>query len=92
MTPHEVLGLRVGEEDPAIPGQDKDGETGSRDLRKDVFKPFVRLDARNQDTGGTGLGLAIALDIARSHGGDIGLGESKAGGPAGNRPGAGVRA
>jgi two-component system osmolarity sensor histidine kinase EnvZ len=47
----------------------------------DVFKPFVRLDdARNQDTPGTGLGLAIALDVARSHGGDIALGRSTAGG------------
>jgi two-component system osmolarity sensor histidine kinase EnvZ len=47
----------------------------------DVFKPFVRLDdARNQDTPGTGLGLAIALDVARSHGGDIALGRSAAGG------------
>ena len=46
-----------------------------------MFRPFFRLDsARNQDEGGTGLGLAIALDIARSHGGDITLGESKAGG------------
>jgi two-component system osmolarity sensor histidine kinase EnvZ len=46
-----------------------------------VFRPFFRLDdARNQDQGGTGLGLAIALDIARSHGGDITLGDSRAGG------------
>ncbi len=33
LTPHEVLGLGVGEEDPAIPGQDKDGETGGRGER-----------------------------------------------------------
>ena len=47
----------------------------------DVFKPFVRLDdARNQDSPGTGLGLAIALDVARSHGGDITLSRSEAGG------------
>jgi two-component system, OmpR family, osmolarity sensor histidine kinase EnvZ len=32
------------------------------------------------DEGGTGLGLAIARDIARSHGGDIMLGESPMGG------------
>jgi two-component system, OmpR family, osmolarity sensor histidine kinase EnvZ len=37
-------------------------------------------DVRNQDEGGSGLGLAIALDIARSHGGDISLGDSKVGG------------
>ena len=42
-----------------------------------MFKPFLRLDdARNQDEVGTGLGLAIARDIARSHGGDIALGDS----------------
>ena len=49
--------------------------------REDVFKPFVRLDeARNQDEGGSGLGLAIARDIARSHGGDVVLGDSPLGG------------
>ena len=46
-----------------------------------MFRPFVRLDqARNQDAGGTGLGLSIARDIARSHGGDITLGDSPMGG------------
>ena len=50
-------------------------------MREEVFKPFLRLDdARNQDEGGTGLGLAIARDIARSHGGDITLGDSPMGG------------
>ena len=50
-------------------------------MREEVFKPFLRLDdARNQDEGGTGLGLAIARDIARSHGGDIMLGDSPMGG------------
>jgi len=50
-------------------------------MREEVFKPFLRLDdARNQDQGGTGLGLAIARDIARSHGGDITLGDSPQGG------------
>lgn len=49
--------------------------------RANVFKPFYRLDhARNQDEGNTGLGLAIARDIAKSHGGDITLGESSMGG------------
>lgn len=60
---------------------DDDGPGIPQDKRDDVFKPFVRLDsARNQDAGGTGLGLAIARDIARSHGGDITLTDSKAGG------------
>ncbi len=51
--------------------------------REHVFRPFYRLDdARNQPAGAgsTGLGLAIARDIARIHGGDIALEQSKLGG------------
>lgn len=60
---------------------DDDGPGVPPELREEVFKPFVRLDeARNQDEGGSGLGLAIARDIARSHGGDIVLGDSALGG------------
>ncbi|HMF23070.1 MAG TPA: ATP-binding protein [Pseudolabrys sp.] len=60
---------------------DDDGPGIRPELREEVFKPFLRLDdARNQDEGGTGLGLAIARDIARSHGGDITLGDSQLGG------------
>jgi len=60
---------------------DDDGPGIAPELREDVFKPFFRIDeARNVDGGGTGLGLAIARDIARSHGGDIILGESPLGG------------
>ncbi|SFJ98838.1 sensor histidine kinase [Methylocapsa palsarum] len=65
------LTLHVDDDGPGIPA----------DRREDVFRPFFRLDeARNQDEGGTGLGLAIALDIARSHGGDISLTDSPSGG------------
>jgi two-component system, OmpR family, osmolarity sensor histidine kinase EnvZ len=65
------LTIHVDDDGPGIPPH----------RREEVFKPFVRLDsARNQDEGGTGLGLAIARDIARSHGGDIFLSDSKAGG------------
>ena len=62
---------------------DDDGPGIPPDRREDVFRPFFRLDeSRNQDEGvtGTGLGLAIARDIARSHGGDISLGDSPLGG------------
>jgi two-component system, OmpR family, osmolarity sensor histidine kinase EnvZ len=60
---------------------DDDGPGIPDEQREDVFRPFYRLDeARNQDEGGTGLGLAIARDIARSHGGDIQLGQSPLGG------------
>jgi len=65
------LTIHVDDDGPGIPPE----------KREDVFRPFFRLDSsRNQDTGGTGLGLAIARDIARSHGGDISLGDSRAGG------------
>ena len=60
---------------------DDDGPGIPPDQREDVFRPFFRLDeARNQDEGGTGLGLAIARDVARSHGGDIVLGQAPIGG------------
>ena len=49
--------------------------------REEAFRPFHRLDqGRNLQTGGSGLGLAIARDIARAHGGDIILDQSKLGG------------
>ncbi len=31
--PDEIFGFGIGEDDPAIPGQEKDSETGSRDRR-----------------------------------------------------------
>ncbi|MCK5090801.1 MAG: two-component sensor histidine kinase, partial [Hyphomicrobiaceae bacterium] len=63
--------IEVDDNGPGIPPSE----------RANVFKAFYRLDhARNQDEGNTGLGLAIARDIAKSHGGDITLGESSMGG------------
>ncbi|KAA0700464.1 HAMP domain-containing protein [Neorhizobium sp. P12A] len=60
---------------------DDDGPGIPVESREDVFKPFFRLDAaRNLDNSGTGLGLAIARDIARSHGGNVTLGDSPRGG------------
>jgi len=46
--------------------------------RERAMRPFTRLDeARNLDQGGSvGLGLSIALDVARSHGGQLILRES----------------
>jgi two-component system, OmpR family, osmolarity sensor histidine kinase EnvZ len=68
---HRYLSVTIDDDGPGIPAK----------MREEVFKPFLRLDdARNQDEGGTGLGLAIARDIARSHGGDIMLGDSPMGG------------
>ncbi|MFN0218966.1 MAG: ATP-binding protein [Hyphomicrobium sp.] len=63
--------IEVDDNGPGIP----------RAERENVFRPFYRLDhARNQDEGNSGLGLAIARDIAKSHGGEIALGESSMGG------------
>jgi len=68
---HRWLTVTIDDNGPGIPP----------DMREEVFKPFLRLDnARNQNEGGSGLGLAIARDIARSHGGDIMLGDSPMGG------------
>jgi len=65
------LRVEVDDDGPGIPASERDN----------VFRPFYRIDhARNQDKGNTGLGLAIAQDIAKSHGGDIALGESSLGG------------
>ena len=60
---------------------DDDGPGIADNYREEVFKPFFRLEvSRNPMTGGIGLGLSIARDVARSHGGDIVLGESPLGG------------
>ncbi len=60
---------------------DDDGPGIPENERENVFRPFYRLDhARNQDEGNSGLGLVIARDIAKSHGGEIALGESSMGG------------
>ena len=65
-----TIGFTVEDDGPGIPAKDHEA----------AMSPFVRLDpARNQDKGsGVGLGLAIVADIARSHGGVLRLGESKA--------------
>lgn len=65
------LRVEVDDNGPGIPPAE----------RENVFKPFYRIDkSRNQDTANSGLGLAIARDIAKSHGGNVTLGESSIGG------------
>lgn len=63
-----ALCFRVEDDGPGIPTE----------ARSEALKPFARLD-RSRDPnrgGGVGLGLSIAADIARSHGGALGLWES----------------
>ncbi len=72
------VGLHRGEDSVRIVVDDNGPGIPSAQ-REEAFKPFRQLDPGTQ-TGGSGLGLTIARDIARSHGGDIELGESPAGG------------
>ncbi len=62
--------LRITVEDngPGIPAERRD----------EAVRPFIRLDAARDPNrgGGVGLGLSIAADVARSHGGQLRLGES----------------
>lgn len=70
-TEGEWVRIEVDDDGPGIPPSE----------RENVFRPFYRIDhARNVDEGNSGLGLAIARDIAKSHGGEIALGESSMGG------------
>ncbi len=58
-----------------------DGPGIPDDKKKDVMRPFVRLDeARGSNTGGTGLGLSIAQTAIENHGGQIFLENSDMGG------------
>lgn len=66
----KVLDFIVEDDGPGIPPED----------RARALSPFTRLDAaRNQDAAGgnVGLGLSIALDVARSHGGNLDLAGSE---------------
>ncbi|MCB1484570.1 MAG: HAMP domain-containing protein [Hyphomicrobiaceae bacterium] len=70
-TEGQWIRIEVDDNGPGIPPSE----------RENVFRPFYRIDhARNVDEGNSGLGLAIARDIAKSHGGEIALGQSSMGG------------
>jgi two-component system osmolarity sensor histidine kinase EnvZ len=67
----DVVEITVDDDGPGIPAES----------REEAFRPFHRLDSgRTLASGGVGLGLAIARDIARGHGGEITLADSKLGG------------
>lgn len=76
------VSVRAGHRGDAIEiTVDDDGPGIPEEKRAEVFRPFFRLDdSRNPETGGVGLGLTIARDVVRSHGGEILLSESPAGG------------
>jgi two-component system osmolarity sensor histidine kinase EnvZ len=72
-----VVSLVVGERAIRISVED-DGPGIPKSQRESALAPFFRLDkSRNQNRGGgVGLGLSIAADVARSHGGNLRLGQS----------------
>ena len=78
----EHVSVRAGPRDKVIEITiDDDGPGIPPDKRKEVFKPFFRIEgSRNPETGGVGLGLTIARDVARNHGGDIVLEDAPGGG------------
>jgi len=73
--------LRVGEgPGTAVVDVIDDGPGIPAPERERVFARFVRLDAsRGRGAGGAGLGLAIARGIARAHGGDLSVVDSRSG-------------
>ena len=78
----EHVSVRAGPRDQVIEITiDDDGPGIPPDKRKEVFRPFFRLEqSRNPETGGVGLGLTIARDVVRNHGGDIVLEDAPGGG------------
>lgn len=67
----DAVEIAVDDDGPGIPAE----------KREEVFRPFYRLEgARTLQSGNVGLGLAIARDIARGHGGDVTLSDSRFGG------------
>src|SRR5210317_1229646 len=60
--------IKIEDDGPGIPENEYDN----------VFKPFYKIDkGRSESKSSVGLGLSIALDILRSHGGNIKLEKSK---------------
>ncbi len=57
-----------------------DGPGVPRRLRKKIFEPFFRAsDKLTEGVSGTGIGLTISRDLARLHGGDLVLMDTKVG-------------
>ena len=65
----------------AVLDVDDDGPGIAVADRERVFDRWVRLDtSRSRPGGGAGLGLALVREIARSHGGEVAVGDSPLGG------------
>ncbi|GLX80292.1 two-component sensor histidine kinase [Thalassotalea insulae] len=65
---HNMNTLWIEDDGPGIP----------KLMRNDIFQAFKRIDAsRNRQSGGYGLGLAIVKQVARWHGGDVTVQDSK---------------
>jgi two-component system osmolarity sensor histidine kinase EnvZ len=74
---HVALTVRLGSRSLAYVVED-DGPGIPEADRARALQPFTRLDAARDpnEGGGVGLGLSIAMDVARSHGGSLELGDS----------------
>lgn len=65
----DVVDIEVSDSGPGVSDAD----------RERIFEPFFRSDGVRADESGSGLGLSIAREIARAHGGEVVLAETKAG-------------
>ncbi|MDR0406759.1 MAG: HAMP domain-containing protein [Holosporales bacterium] len=78
---HTVLIRLIQNQEDIVLTFEDDGPGIPEEHRKDVFKPFFRLDAsRTPGKGGSGLGLPIVKDLVASMGGTITLASSSIGG------------
>jgi signal transduction histidine kinase len=70
VTDGDHVKIEVRDDGPGVPAR----------YREQIFKPFFRLDDRlTQKVSGAGIGLSISRELARLHGGDLVLVESKEG-------------
>src|ERR1700752_5134645 len=53
LAPQKILGLGVGEEDPAIPRQEKDGETGGRERWADMIRCCLMMSKEVMERAST---------------------------------------
>jgi PAS domain S-box-containing protein len=66
----DALQIAVADRGPGIPPAE----------RAELFKRFVRLNARDSEQAGMGLGLSVVKAIVEQHGGQVGVDERPGGG------------